>query len=271
MGRNRSMDVVSPEADNDDGIRDLTESPADSEGDEVQGADILPRLTWDKDLNIYQRMVMAQSQARQIKKDTEAKIKSKKSGVEFSYKYVTHDDIASEARRILTQNGILFFPSVDEIKQDGNRTALRVKGVFVNADCPEEKLENMVYGYANDDQDKGPGKAYSYAIKYMLAKTLLLNTSDDIENDNVEHKPATPNQIAEKTEADIKGWYRSLVNEIEHTTSYEQLKKIKTDNLPMINSPAVPENFKEAINNQLNDAIDAAKQVLLQEEAANGS
>ncbi|GJM01930.1 MAG: hypothetical protein DHS20C08_04310 [Rhodomicrobium sp.] len=265
------MDVVSPEANNVDGTSDAEESASACEGDEGTSPDLLSRLTWDKDLNIYQRMVLAQSQARKINKDSEAKINSKKSGVEFSYKYVTHDDIASEARRILTQNGVLFFPSVDDLKQDGNRTALKVKGVFVNADCPDEKLENIVYGYANDDQDKGPGKAYSYAIKYMLAKTLLLNTSDDIEADNVEHKPATPADRAQKTEEEVKAWRREIFMQIKNTTSYEQLKQIKTDNLPMLNSKIVPEETRKAIVEKIDGRLDELKEVLLQDEAANGS
>jgi hypothetical protein len=37
----------------------------------------------------------------------------------------------------------------------------------------------MSFGYGIDDQDKGAGKAMSYAVKYALLKTLGLETGDD--------------------------------------------------------------------------------------------
>ena len=245
MGRARSMGEDSGATDQPNGMGDAIESPAPD------------KLEWDTSANLSTRLVRAQHDARRLEKT------AAKNGMKFDY--VTHDDIASEAKRILAKNGILFFPSVDEFSQDGNRTIVKVSAALINADKPEETFNTVGFGYGVDQQDKGPGKAYSYAVKYILAKTLLLNTSDDIELHNIDYTPS-PAQIAEKTEADIKGWFKSFSDQIENTQSYEQLKKLKTDNLAMIKSPAVPEKTKEAILEKLDAKIDMAKEALLQDE-----
>lgn len=244
MGRTRSMAEDSTKASDANGMGDAIESPA------------IDKLEWDASANISTRLVRAQHDARRLEK-TKAKNGMK-------YDYITHDDIASEAKRILAKNGILFFPSIEDFSQDGNRTVVTVSASLINADKPEETLNTRGIGYGVDQQDKGPGKAYSYAVKYILAKTLLLNTSDDIEQHDIDY---TPTQIAEKTEADIKGWFKSFSDQIERTQSYEQLKKLKTDNLAMIKSPAVPDKTKEAILEKLDAKIDMAKEALLQDEA----
>lgn len=258
MGRARGMDLDGTEADNSDGVRDAGESVADCEGGQASGADILPRVTWDTSLNIYQRMILAQEAARPI-----AKTKATNG---MKYDYITHDDVTARAKDVLKASGVLFFPTIDEMTQDANRTTVKVRCAFINADEPQEKLETIGYGYGNDNQDKGPGKAYSYAVKYALQKALMLNTGEDIETQAIEY---TPRQIAQKTEADIKGWYKALIVQIDQTTSFEALKQIKTDNMAMLRSPAVPDKTKEAILEKLDAAIDDAKQALLQEEAAD--
>lgn len=217
------------------------------------------RLEWDTSANLCTRLVRAQHDAKRLEK-TPAK-----NGMKFDY--VTHDDIAQEAKRILAKNGILFLPSIERYEQDGNRTIVSVSAALINADKPEETFNTSGLGYGVDQQDKGPGKAYSYAVKYILAKTLLLNTSDDIEQHNIDYTPS-PEQIAEKTEADIKGWFKSFSDQIENTQSYEQLKQLKTDNLAMLNSPAVPNKTKDAILEKLNAKIELAKEALLHDEAS---
>jgi hypothetical protein len=56
---------------------------------------------------------------------------------------------------------------------------------FVNVDDPQDFFDVETFGYGLDDQDKGPGKAMSYAVKYALLKTLGLETGDDPDEDQV--------------------------------------------------------------------------------------
>ncbi len=261
MGRDGSMDLDCTETSKLDGISDTQESPAsDQDG-------------WDKSANLFTRLVRAQADAKQIKKDNEAKIFSKKTSKTFSYKYVSHDDIAQEARRILTKHGVLFFSTTDDIKQTNNRTEIKIKSIFINADNDKEQLESIGYGYSIDDQDKGPGKAYSYAIKYILAKTLLLNTSDDIEQHDIDYNPAATSEAAlktrVKTENEVKEWVSSFIKLIDESTTYDQLKKLKTDNVEMFKAKVVPDETKEFLAKKLRDKMELAREAIVHEVAAN--
>ncbi len=71
---------------------------------------------------------------------------------------------------------------------------------FFNIDDPQDKLDTCSFGFGVDTQDKGPGKAMSYMVKYALLKTLGLETGDDPDFDQeAEHKDA----IVEDLEARI--------------------------------------------------------------------
>jgi hypothetical protein len=54
---------------------------------------------------------------------------------------------------------------------------------FVNVEDPADHFDVETFGYGVDSQDKGPGKAMSYAVKYALLKALGLETGDDPDMD----------------------------------------------------------------------------------------
>lgn len=258
MGRTRSVVEDSSKADKPNGMGDVVESLADSEAGQGQSPDLLPGLEWDKDANICQRMIMAQHEAKAIK----PKLSGQK------YNYLAHDDVTEEAKRVLNKNGVLFFPTIEKMQQDDRdqtNVIMTVRCTFINADRPEETIETISQSYGLDKQDKGPGKAYSYAVKFALQKALMLNTGEDIEEQSIEYTPA---DRAQKTEEDVKNWRREIFMQIKNTQSYETLKQIKTDNLPMLNSKIVPEETRSAITEKIDERLDELKQVLLQDEAA---
>jgi hypothetical protein len=55
--------------------------------------------------------------------------------------------------------------------------------VFQNIDEPTDKMVVESAGFGIDDQDKGPGKAISYAVKYAYLKALCLESGDDPDED----------------------------------------------------------------------------------------
>ncbi len=106
------------------------------------------------------------------------------------YKIVSHDKVTALVRPALVKHGVVYWPSGFQITQNGNRTQLQCKVVFANMDNPAERIEVDTAGYGIDDQDKGPGKAISYAVKYALLKALGLETGDDPDLDqDTTHKP----------------------------------------------------------------------------------
>lgn len=106
------------------------------------------------------------------------------------YKIVSHDKVTALVRPALVKHGVVYWPSGFQITQNGNRTQLQCKVVFANMDNTSDRIEVDTAGYGIDDQDKGPGKAISYAVKYALLKALGLETGDDPDLDqDTTHKP----------------------------------------------------------------------------------
>jgi hypothetical protein len=69
---------------------------------------------------------------------------------------------------------------------------------FVSVDNSLDYIDVATAGYGIDDQDKGPGKAISYCVKYALLKALGLESGDDPDYDQeVKHEdPGNPHNLA---------------------------------------------------------------------------
>lgn len=133
--------------------------------------------------NIFQRLHAVMGEVDYIQKE-------KKAGMRYSI--VSHDAVTAKVRPLLHKHGVVYYPVKIDRGQNGNRTEADMLVRFVNVDEPTDFIEVATTGYGIDDQDKGPGKAISYAVKYALLKTLGLETGDDPDEDqNAKHSPAT--------------------------------------------------------------------------------
>lgn len=133
-------------------------------------------------MNIHQRLAKAMERVTYIQKD-------KKSGMNYSI--VSHDAVTAKVRPALLESGIVYYPVDVKHSQNGNRTEVAMTVRFVNAHSPSDYFDVQSFGYGIDSQDKGPGKAMSYAVKYALLKTLGLETGDDPDHDQqTEHESA---------------------------------------------------------------------------------
>lgn len=132
-------------------------------------------------MNIYQRLNAVMKAVGYVQKEDKK--------VNNQYTFVSHDAVTAAVRPFLIEHGIVMMTDVKECRQDGNRTEAIVVLRFVNIDKPEDQVGITCFGYGIDPQDKGPGKAVSYAVKYGILKTLCLETGDDPERDMIEHKP----------------------------------------------------------------------------------
>ena len=135
--------------------------------------------------NIYQRLNCVMQEINYIQKGDKR--------VNNQYTYVSHDAVTEALHGPLTKNGIAVLPSVLEMTQDGNRTSVKVEVSFVNIDNPTDRFSVCHVGFGIDSGDKGPGKAISYACKYALLKTFLLETGDDPDHDQkAKYEPPKP-------------------------------------------------------------------------------
>lgn len=147
--------------------------------------------------NIYQRI-----HAVMQKVDYIQKTKPKDGGMKYSS--VSHDSVTAAIRPHLVEEGVIYYPQNLVYKQDGNRTEVTMDLHFICADKPEDKLVVPSFGFGIDNQDKGPGKAVSYAVKYALLKTFGLETGDDPDNESIDHKKPETREKPQKTAAFVR-------------------------------------------------------------------
>lgn len=129
-------------------------------------------MTKEKLPNIYQRIASAMEDVGYIQKD-------KKGGLQYTV--VSHDAVTAAVRPVLLKNGVIYFPEALQWAEEGKTTKVSMNIRFQNIDDKDDFIIVPTFGYGVDPQDKGPGKAMSYAVKYAVLKTLGLETGDDDE------------------------------------------------------------------------------------------
>ncbi len=144
---------------------------------------ILPKLT------LLQRLAQVQRAVDYIQKE-------KKAGMKYSI--VSHDAVTAKVRPLMVELGVLYYPAHIEMTLVGNRTQMTAIIRFVSIDDDKDYIDVYSAGYGIDEQDKGPGKAISYSVKYALLKALGLESGDDPDYDQeTEHRDSTnPDLIA---------------------------------------------------------------------------
>lgn len=145
------------------------------------------------ELNIYQRINNVMKKVKYVQKD--AKIQG--------YKAVTHDQVTSVLRQAMVDEGIVVVPSQHEgellVGKDEKNKMILYKGQyvikFVNVDNPSDSMSLMIESHANDNGDKAPGKALSYAVKSAMLKVFCLETGENDESRAEQYATLTPAQI----------------------------------------------------------------------------
>lgn len=140
-------------------------------------------------MNIYQRINEVRKAVAYIKKDKAVQ----------TYKAVEHDAVVAVVREHFVKHGIVTYPEQvrglmnpagQKSSKDGNSIVpdpMRLyegayKIHFVNIDDPSDRLTVEIEAHANDNGDKAPGKAVTYATKAALLKVLMLETGESDES-----------------------------------------------------------------------------------------
>lgn len=133
--------------------------------------------------NLLQRINEARKAVSYVQKD-----KSVSTGA-GSYRAVTHDMVTAMSRDALIKNGIVSYPVLVSSRmnppmQEGKqwRYEATYDFIFANADAPTDTITIRIESHANDNADKAPGKALSYAKKYAILKLLEIETGEDEES-----------------------------------------------------------------------------------------
>lgn len=146
--------------------------------------------------NIYQRMLAVATEIGVLEKEKKA------NGLQ--YPFTSYDAVAHAVGVACRNNGVLPVSRMVDWQQNGNTTEMQVVVTYYNADKPEEFIEVPGLGFGVDKQDKGPGKAASYATKQAHLKAFTIPCGLDIEDDTQEREPEPPKPTRKELGTAIK-------------------------------------------------------------------
>lgn len=112
-----------------------------------------------------------------------------------SYRAITERTVLNLIKPLLKKYGLILFPIEVESREheatyEGSKgqvtrlmTSLVVKYKIVDVETGEYEILSTV-GNGSDPQDKGSGKAMTYAYKALLQKTFMLFSGEDTDNEH---------------------------------------------------------------------------------------
>jgi len=142
-------------------------------------------------MNIFQKMSAVTNELQTVAKNLVVS-----TGKNNSYKAVSERDIIDAVKPLELKHGIYSYPLDRQIiesqtlesesEYQGKVTKKttffsRIKTTyrFVNVEKPDEYIDMVTFAEGIDAQDKGSGKAMTYADKYALMKAYKISTGDD--------------------------------------------------------------------------------------------
>ena len=118
----------------------------------------------------------------------------------FNYDYATEADVADAVRKALVAEGVIFIPSVEDVRerevltrkqQKETVTTVTMLCTFIDGESGGS-LSFRMAASGQDGGDKGIMKAISACVKYAALKSLCLPTGDDPEADDTTPVTAAP-------------------------------------------------------------------------------
>lgn len=170
-------------------------------------------------VSLQQRIMLIMRECTYIQKQD-------KGGLRFDF--VSYDALAAKIHPLLVRYGVLVIPTLVEHRIDGNRVEAVIDVIFSNVDNPDDHFISRQISFGVDQQDKGPGKSYTYACKTAMLRVFCLEAGkgedpDANQTDEYNHKPgvisdgqmADLEALAEEVGANIPAFCKFLkVNDL---------------------------------------------------------
>ena len=124
-------------------------------------------------MTIYEKLSAIWGAIQYMQKDDHLKFGS------TNYKALSEEKVTSIMREQMVKQGLVVFPIEMTSSRQGQISHVDVKYRIVNVENPEEYIEVVSCGDGADTQDKGAGKAMTYAYKYMWLRVFGIPTGED--------------------------------------------------------------------------------------------
>jgi|GEM_PF-1331874 len=128
-------------------------------------------------VQLYQKILNVMSAIDYLQKDDRVFYEGR-GGQKTDYKAISEEKVTSVVRAELIKNKLVVFPIEQEHKREGTLSIVDVKYKIVDAETGEYEIL-VSSGTGVDTQDKGVGKAMTYAFKYLFLRTFAIPTGED--------------------------------------------------------------------------------------------
>lgn len=135
--------------------------------------------------NLLQRIHAIMRDVSYVQKDKEV------GSGNWSYMAVTHDAVTAKVRKAMVNHGVvcwiadmtceekeMVFEGKNGTRKE-TRCKVRLDVIYASVDDSNDMIHTISFGHGLDGGDKSVGKAVSYAFKYNLLKTFMLETGED--------------------------------------------------------------------------------------------
>ena len=123
--------------------------------------------------NIFQRISAVMQDVQYLAKVDQIEFGKTK------YRAISEEKVTTTIRKSLIAHGIVIVPVKQEHSKDGVLTTVDVTYRIQNIENENDYIEAVSSGTGVDTQDKGVGKAMTYAYKYLLLRTFAIPTGED--------------------------------------------------------------------------------------------
>lgn len=133
------------------------------------------------------------------------------------YKAISEEKVTSTVRESLIKNGLVIFPIEQIHSREGTLSTVDVKYKIVDTETGEYEIL-VSSGTGADTQDKGVGKAMTYAYKYLLLRTFAIPTGEDpdkissAELDEKQKQQGSQSNKSKQPPSSLKSKWRLLNN-----------------------------------------------------------
>lgn len=124
-------------------------------------------------MNLFEKISAVMDDIKYLAKDDTVAFGNTK------YKAISEEKVTSAIREKLITHKLVILPIKQEHRREGTLSTVDVTYRIVNIENPDEFIDVVSSGTGADTQDKGVGKAMTYAYKYMLLRTFAIPTGED--------------------------------------------------------------------------------------------
>jgi len=156
----------------------------------------LIRVEEIKKMNLYEKIQCIMNSINYLQKD------DKVSFGNTNYKAISEEKVTLSVRQAMIRFGVVILPVGVVLTKDGSLSTVQAKYKIINVHNPVESEIIESCGQGADSQDKGSGKAMTYAYKYMLLRSFAIPTGDDPDKISSEELTDMENKAAAKKKAD---------------------------------------------------------------------